>query len=190
MSKFMKIAGSLVMVALVVVLAGVAVVAAQDEPATPDVPGVPDEPFMPFGQGVGRAWGQGGRSIGRGVMAVDEETMHAAIAEALGITVDEFEAAIAEGTRLSELAAELDVDLASVQEAMQAVHEAALQQAVDEGLITQEEADAFGERLGRMGNGNAFGSRRGFGGRGHLGDGYGHGPGGECLQLAPEESDL
>jgi len=179
MSKFVKIMGAMVMVALVAV-AGVTVVSAQEEPATPDVPA----------QGLGRAWGHGGRGIGRGLMAVDEETMHAAIAEALGITVDEFEAAIADGTRLSELAAELGVDLADVQEAMQAVHEAALQQAVEEGLITQEQADAFGGRLGQMGNGNAFGPRRGFGGRGGLGDGYGNGYGGECPQLAPKDADL
>jgi hypothetical protein len=188
MRKVVKIAGTIVIVAMVAVLAGVTIVSAQDEPATPDVPVIPDESAMPFRQGQGRSWGQGDRGVGRGLMVVDQETMHAAIADALGITVDEFEAAIAEGTRLSELAAELGIDLVDVQEAMQAVHEAALQQAVEDGLITQEQADAFGNRLGQMGAGNSFGPRRGFGGRGGFGDGFGFGPRGECPQLAPEEA--
>ena len=54
--------------------------------------------------------------------------MKAAIADALGITVEELEAAKEDGTRLSELAEELGVDMADVEAAVQEVKEDAVNQ--------------------------------------------------------------
>lgn len=102
------------------------------------------------------------RSVMRDIFGREEAA--AAVAAALGISVEELETAHEDGTRLPELAEELGVDLTDVREAVQAAHEDAVNQAVADGLITQEQAD---QALNHPGNG--------FGGRGGRG---GHGPGG------------
>ncbi|MCI0399544.1 MAG: hypothetical protein L0332_33760 [Chloroflexi bacterium] len=76
---------------------------------------------------------------GQGMM--DHEAMHAAVAEALNMTVEEFEAAIAEGKTLVEIAAGQEVDIDEVWAVMQAAHAEAIAQAVEDGLMTQEQAD-------------------------------------------------
>ena len=75
------------------------------------------------------------------------------LAEALGISVDELEAAkqavrdANEGARLSkeertqQLADELGISVEELEAAKEAAHDAAIEQAVADGLITQEEAD-------------------------------------------------
>lgn len=125
--------------------------------------------------------GEGLRSLGP---LVTPEEMQAVIADALGITVDELEAAHAEGKRLPELAAELGVALADVQTAVQAAHEAAILQAVADGLITQDQADRMLERQGNgmgMGMGMPGGGPRGghHGGQGGFGGGFGPRGGGQ-----------
>lgn len=126
--------------------------------------------------------GEGLRSIGPLML---HEEMQAVIAEALGITVAELEAAHAEGKRLPELAAELGVALEDVQTAVQAAHEAAILQAVEDGLITQEQADWMLERhnngmgmgMGMPGGGPRGGHHGGHGGFGPQGGGQGNGNG-------------
>jgi uncharacterized protein (DUF433 family) len=84
---------------------------------------------------------------------VNPDDVRAATADALGITVEELEAARDEGTRIEDLAEELGVDIADVEAAVKAVHEAAIQQAVEDGLITQEQADAMLNNIDRFGVG-------------------------------------
>jgi len=62
-------------------------------------------------------------------------------ATALGITVEELQAAREEGKSPRDLMDELGISTEDFQAAMQAAHEAAIQQAVDDGVITQEQAD-------------------------------------------------
>lgn len=122
--------------------------------------------------------GEGLRSIGP---LMQHEEMQAAIAGALGITVDELEAARAEGKRLPELAAELGVALEDVLTAVKAAHEAAILQAVEDGLITQEQADWMLERhnngmgMGMPGGGPRGGHHGGHGGFGPQSGGQGNG---------------
>ena len=71
----------------------------------------------------------------------DEDTQHAALAEALGMTVEELEAELAEGKTLRDLVDELGVDMDDVWDALQEARDAALQGAVEEGSLTQEQAD-------------------------------------------------
>jgi hypothetical protein len=80
--------------------------------------------------------------------------MHAAIAEVLGISVGTLEVEIAAGNTVYALADELGVDFADVQAAMFALHEAAMQQAIDSGAIPQYQASQ-GQQMGagRMGQG-------------------------------------
>jgi hypothetical protein len=94
---------------------------------------------------------------------IDREAL---MAQALGISVDELQAAREEGKSMRELIDELGLDQAQVAEALQAAHEAAIEQAVADGVITQEQADLLqsepGPGMGRPG----FGGKGGFGGFG------------------------
>lgn len=99
-----------------------------------------------------------------------------AAAQALDMTTDELSAALNDGKTLQELADAAGVELQTVQEAIQAAHETEMrdriQQAVDDGTITQEKADWLLEGLDKgfldgPGFGFGFGGPRGhgFGGR-------------------------
>jgi peroxiredoxin len=92
-------------------------------------------------------------------------------AQALGISIDELQAAREEGKSMRTLLDELSLDRAQVAEAMQAAHQAAIEQAVTDGVITQDQADLL-QNQDRPGFGGP-----GFGGKGGRG-GFGgpHGP--------------
>jgi hypothetical protein len=95
------------------------------------------------------------------------------LAKALGMTVEELQAALAEDKSLSTLMDEKGLDAATVRQNLQAAYEAAIVQAVQDGVITQEQADEMqsgpgmvsGGRWGGFERGGPMG-RRGFGGRG------------------------
>jgi len=65
----------------------------------------------------------------------------ALLAEVLGITLEELAAAKEDGISLHELIDEAGLDKATVHAEIQSAVEAALQQAVTDGLLTQEQAD-------------------------------------------------
>jgi len=67
------------------------------------------------------------------------------LAKALGISVDELETAKEDGKRISDLLEELGIDQETFQANMQIAHEETLQQAVEDGIITQEQADQISE---------------------------------------------
>lgn len=93
----------------------------------------------------------------------------AVMADVLGLTVEEFEAARKDGSLRDLLA---NITPAELQEKSQAAFEAALQQAVDDNVITSEQADLIREK---MEDGTGFGPQRGFGGHARPGDFGGHG---------------
>jgi hypothetical protein len=98
---------------------------------------------------------------------------HGAImAQALGLSLEEFDAANEDGTALRDLLA--DITPADLQERMQSAVEDAVQQAVEDNVITAEQAALVLERLqdgldmrGAYGDHHGFGGHRGFGGRGY-----------------------
>jgi hypothetical protein len=108
---------------------------------------------------------QGNLMLAMGALkgSLDRQEM---LASALGLTVEELELALEDGT-LHELMA--DVTPAELQEGMQAAFEAALQQAVDDLLITEAQAELVREH---MEDGFGFGYH-GFGGHGRGGHGRG-----------------
>ena len=114
--------------------------------------------------------GAGLRSVMQDIF--NQEDMQTAVANALGLTVEALEAAQAEGKRLNEIATEQGVELSDVQAAVQAAHAAAIQQAVEDGLITQEQADQLQNRQGGFGH---HGGPRGKGGPGNGGGRFGGG---------------
>ncbi len=95
---------------------------------------------------------------------IDKEAITAA---ALGISVDELQESKADGVRITDLIETLGLDADEVKTQMEAAHQAAVDQAVEDGVITQEQADQIGTQ-----------GRTGFGGRGHGKPGSrGHGRG-------------
>lgn len=97
----------------------------------------------------------------------------AILATGMGMTADELEAALAEGRSVSDLMDERGIDAATLQANVQAAYEAAVQQAVTDGVITQAQADEIladdGFSLfGRGGRGGHHGGGRG----GHGGHGF------------------
>ena len=124
--------------------------------------------------------------------ALREYIDHEAIlAQVLGMTADELEAAHEEGMNIRDLLEEQGLDREAIQEAMQAAHEDAhedaVAQAVADGVITQEQADA-------LQNGEGFGGRGGFPGHGDRDGRGGHGgrgmnPGGFDRSEGSERGD-
>ena len=176
MKKFWTMTGLLAVFVAVVALVGVTAVSAQG-PVNPDaVPGSSQR----HGQAAGSHGG------GLGIMAVDEADMHAALAEALGLSVADFEAAIANGETLSTLALVQGVDLADLQAVMASVHANAAQDAVANGLVTQEQVDWMqshrGGQAGQGGQGRM--GVQGAAGTGNMTRGGQHGAGGnggDCI---------
>ncbi|WP_420632357.1 hypothetical protein [Candidatus Leptofilum sp.] len=95
----------------------------------------------------------------------------AIIAEALGLTVEELTAAREDGTRLPDLAEEQGVDVETLMTAVSDARTAAIEAAVEDGTITQEQADILlsheGPRFGGRAHGHGgHGGPRGGGPRG------------------------
>lgn len=119
-----------------------------------------------------------------GLLDVDQDAMHAAIAEALGMSVADFEAARADGIPLYVIAQEQGVDIEDVRQAMRDVRESAIEEALAAGTITEEQAEWLQSRPGPGGYGYGYGfgygqgqgQGRQFRGRG-FGNGNGYGPG-------------
>ena len=94
-------------------------------------------------------------------------------AEALGITPEQLTAARVEEKTLADLLVEQDMSLATFQENLAKAHEEALAQAIEDGVITQEQLDQLQVRIpGRMQGGFGHG-RHGLGGAGSF---FGEGP--------------
>jgi hypothetical protein len=124
--------------------------------------------------GYGAMMGGGGY----GWMVAYRDLMHGPIAEALGMSLDEFNAAVDAGQTPWQLAQAKGVDTAALQSALQAGHAAALKQAVADGQLTQAQADALLAHQTEMQAwhaANGYGSM--MGGRGfRAGAGAGFGP--------------
>lgn len=103
----------------------------------------------------------------------------AILAEALGMTNEELETALADGQSLVDLMVAKGIDSTTLQTNTRSAFEAAVQQAVTDGVITQAQAD----QILSADNFNLFG-RGGFGG--HRGRG-GHGGRG-FFRFAPPDS--
>lgn len=113
-------------------------------------------------------------------------------AEALGMTVEELEAAHEDGATMPELLEDAGLTGEEFQQAMQDAYDAALAQAVEDGVITQEQADMMKEMglRGKRGPGGMPGRSGGPEGRG----GFGEGSDFDCPAPengeAPEGTDL
>ena len=101
--------------------------------------------------------------------ALQEYIDHQAImAAALGMPVEDLEAALADGKTMRDLIDESDLDATTLKANAQTAIEAAVQQAVDDGVITQAQADEFlsMDHFNFGGRGGRHGGRGGRGGGG------------------------
>lgn len=120
------------------------------------------------GLGLGRGWGRGfGFARGFGGFGGSWATFDA-VAEALGLTPEQLFSELHSGKTLEEIAEEKGVDIQKVYEAARAARvqqmKDAIRQAVEEGRMTQEQADWLLEGLekGYFPMGRGFGFGRGF----------------------------
>jgi hypothetical protein len=93
---------------------------------------------------------------------IDREAL---TAQVLGMSVDELQAARQDGKTMADLLEEKGMTQAEFEEALTTAKEAAIAQAVTDGVITQAQADAIQSNTGPMGGLGDFG-RGGPGGRG------------------------
>lgn len=166
MSKKALLLGGIVLgVLLLAGLAGVAVASAQG--ATPTPTPQPDVTYP----GRGPGWpGLGGLFCDPG----DRWTSFDAAAEALGLTPEELFSELHAGKTLEEIAEKQGVDIQKVQDAVKAARteamKKAIEQAVEDGRMTREQADwmlegiekgymPMGRGMGPMGRGPHFGGR-------------------------------
>ncbi|MEA3374999.1 MAG: hypothetical protein U9R72_02180 [Chloroflexota bacterium] len=158
-------------------LSGVAVVSAQETDESDDGPGC-------------WLWGRGLFGFGRG----GDWTMFDTVADELGLTAEELFSEMHEGKSLKEIAEDQGVDLDAMQETLEAARNQAMrdaiEQAVDDGEMSQEQGDWLLEGLEKgympgRGFGGAF--RRGGRGPGMKGGFDRFAPGG--LGLRSESSD-
>ncbi|MEM7126856.1 MAG: hypothetical protein AAF702_11050 [Chloroflexota bacterium] len=81
------------------------------------------------------------------------------IADALDVPVEELEAALDAGTSIRDIASDLGIDGDTLRTEVEAAYEVAVQQAVEDGVISQDQADA----ILADDQGNQRGNRRGEG---------------------------
>jgi lambda repressor-like predicted transcriptional regulator len=89
---------------------------------------------------------------------------NAMLAEALGVTAEELQAARADGQSMRTLLDEKGLDSADVATAMQTAFQEQLDKAVADGVITQAQADLLQNQGGMFGRGFGKGGPGGFGG--------------------------
>ena len=177
MTKLMKTFGLMV---LGVAIAGVAlfVVTTSFAQDTPEDPAAPEsEEARPEGRRGPNPFGDE-----RPDLEWLKEATQEAAADALGMSVEELEAAREEGTKLDELAEEAGVEVDAVKEAVEAARAEAIEDALADGTITEEQAEFLLEHGGRGDCGPGGKGRGGRGGRGP-GDGAPAPEGGE--EVAP-----
>jgi hypothetical protein len=161
--RLILLSGAALVALLLVGLVGVAAVSAQEP--TP-------EPEVPFGRrGRGPAWG--GFGVGRGIFGGargGQWTMFDTTAEALGLTPEELFAELHAGKSLTEIAEEQGVEMETIQDAIAAARgeamQQAIEQAVEDGRMSQEQADWMLEGLEKGFFPMGRGPGRGWGRRG------------------------
>jgi len=153
--RLLLVAGGVLVALLLVSLVGVTVASAQDPTPEPAAPADRPEAGPPGWRAGSR--GLGGLRLGllgRGMLGWgggDRWTMFDTAAEALGLTPEEFFAALHSGKSLEEIAEEQGVEMEAVRDALKAAQaearREAIEQAVEDGKMSQEQADWLLEGL-------------------------------------------
>jgi len=140
--------GVVLLTALVGVLATTGIVYAQ----TQEPPAQPEN-----GWGMGRMMRGQGRGMMGGQTGPLHTTMVSTFAEKLGMSVEDLNAALAEGKTMWQIASEQGLSSDEITTLMQEARGAALEQAVADGALTQEQADWMQEHMQQRGAGGGYG---------------------------------
>jgi len=171
MKNIFLVVSGFVVAALVFGVAGFAYAQSQT-PATPDYPYGPgmmaeNDGYGPgFGRGMMGGYGGHGMMGGYGMMDWNgeegpmHEAMVTAVAEALGLTPDEIEARHDAGETLWQIAEAEGLSAEEIQDLMLSAHDAALEDAVVNGWLTQEQADWMDSHMEGMWEGGSPCSRQ------------------------------
>lgn len=147
---------------------------------TPAAAGSAGQGYGPeYGQGYGPEYGQGTRGAGRGQggmmggtgaqSGILHDAMIAGFAQELGITVEDLNARLAGGETIYQIAAASGLTSAEFTSLMTTVRGQAIDQALANGDLTQEQADWMKQRGGMLSGAGANGSgARGSGMRGGM----------------------
>ena len=118
-----------------------------------------------YTHGPGMMWDNDGQFFGRhGGMwgnqgSYEENPMHAGMVESLavaaGLAVDDFNARLADGETMYQILESAGLSAEEITDAYNNAHDAALQTAVDEGWITQEQADWMDGHMQGIWNGES-----------------------------------
>jgi len=165
-----KFAFAFVMVAaLVVALMSTSSVFAQGPVQTN-----PQAPGSAYSYGRGAMGARGGVGLNA---SVDDGILHdgmiAVYAEQLGISVDDLNARLENGETISQIAVEKGLTAEQFTTLMNSAREQAVAQAVQDGTLTQEQADWMNQRGGAFGSAGTMGAGAVRGGRGVRGTGLG-----------------
>ena len=161
-----KLIISVVMVAVVVIALGSAGFVYAQSTTTPEAP----VPGTGYGMMGGRGMRGGMMGQGAGYAAQDglmHDEMIAAFAEELGISVDDLNARLAKGETMSQIATAQGLTVEEFRTLMTDARSQAIDQAVKNGTLTQEQADWMNQR----GAGRMMGGGRGMRGSGQMGSG-------------------
>ena len=102
-----------------------------------------EQPTVPYGPMHGRGGMMGGWMM-KGNTILD------VVADTLGLTIDELLAELNQGLSIAGLAEERGIDVETLISSVSEAHAQALQEAVDEGWMTQEQADWMQEIMAAM----------------------------------------
>lgn len=124
----------------------------------------------PAGLGVGCL---GGSRMGAR-MGPMHELMESAVADELGLSVDEVESRLANGETMWQIITAQGLSDEQARDLLQRAHDRAVEQAIEQGLITREQADSMQQHMqgGSMMGGQGLrsgGCHRGHGGAGESG---------------------
>lgn len=108
------------------------------------------------------------------------------VAEVLGLTPEDLSAELRDGKTVAEVAEAQGIDTQAIVDAVNAEIEQWVQEAVDEGRLTQEQADRILESLADADGERLLGLAMPFGPHMHGGFGRGWGGPGGCLDAAAE----
>lgn len=163
MKKILLVVAGFLVAVLVFGLAGFAFAQSQTPP-TPEYPygrGMMAENDG-FGRGMMGSYGGHGMMGWNGEEGLMHEAMVAAVAEALGLTPEEIETRHDAGESIWQIAAAEGLSSEEIQDLMYSAHDAALEDAVANGWLTQEQADWMDSHMeGMWEDGNPCGNQDG-----------------------------
>jgi hypothetical protein len=123
--------------------------------AAAEEPQPPTQPYTGYGSQAGNS--MHGAMMGGGQTALLHDYITAALADELGLTETQVEAALASGSTLYEIALQNGVLEADLPSFLSMIHASAFEQAVADGVVTRAQADRLNQRMAAYGYGYSDG---------------------------------